>query len=61
MRRLDASASNIARSGSEGAVSGVDLGGEMVEHLAAKQGALANLAVMRTANDLERRTLELWG
>lgn len=61
MRRLDASASNIARAGSEGVVSGVDLGGEMVEHLAAKQGALANLAVMRTSDALERHMLELWG
>ena len=62
MQRMTASASTIARAGaSNGGPSQTDVTGALVDQLDAKIGAEANLKVIATTSDLERRTIELWG
>ncbi len=42
------------------AASGIDLTGELVEQLAAKIAFGANLAILRTASDLQGRLVDRW-
>ena len=39
----------------------VDIAGELVEQIAAKAAFQANLKIVSTAAELERRTLQIWG
>ncbi len=62
LQRMTASASVIARAGTAGgAAPQTDIADALVEQLDAKIGAEANLKVIATASDLERRSIELWG
>jgi len=53
-RRFDASAERVARSGDPETGSDVDIGGEVVEQVEAKQQFSASAQVIRVADDMWR-------
>ncbi len=56
-RRFEASAERTARMGDPG--SGVDYGAEAVEQISAKQEFSANIAVIRTADEMQQSLLDI--
>jgi flagellar hook protein FlgE len=56
-RRFDASASRVARMGVEG--ENVELTTEIVEQINAKSAFAANASVIRTAQDMQDRLLDI--
>lgn len=56
-RRFDASASRVARMGAEG--ENVDLAAEVVQQITAKTEFSANLSVIRTAQDMTGKLLDI--
>ena len=57
VRRFDASAQRTARAGAEGAP--VDLAEEAVEQIGAKHALTANLAVLKTSDEMIKRLLDI--
>lgn len=57
VNRLDASAQRVAADAGVG--SGADLAAEVVEQVNASTSFSANLAVLQTANDMEKRLLDI--
>lgn len=57
VRRFDASAQRVARAGS--AAGRVDLAAQAVEQVAASRAVSSNLAALKTADELEKRLLDI--